>query len=265
MLISEIAFIDQKGETILATQLQPIEQHAKAPAILYCHAHGFDYTIGRRELLNGRKALIRPYAKDLVALGYHVLCIDMPCFGDRQHLKESATAKACLWRGETLFGWMLAELMAAAGYLTRQPLIDAERIATLGISMGGTHAWWMSALDARIKACVALCCFADLDCLIQNELHDGHGIYMSVPGLLCRTSTGNLAGLACPKPQFFGVGLEDPCTPTGCFERARDELSAAYSQANASNQLTFHVEADLAHQESSPMRDNALAFLKRHL
>lgn len=189
----------------------------------------------------------------------------MPCFGERQHLKESATAKACFWYGDTLYGWMLSELIASVSYLADQPFVDAKRIATLGISMGGTHAWWLAALDARISATVALCCFADLSCLIKNDLHDGHGIYMSVPDLLSQTSTGGLAASACPKPQFFGIGLEDPCTPPHCFELARDELLSVYSEAGAADQLVFHVESDLAHQESKLMRENALAFLQRCL
>jgi len=265
MRITNIDFTNEQGTTIPAIQLQPINQNAAAPAILYCHAHGFDYSTGRRELLAGRKALSQPYAHDLVALGYQVLCIDMPCFGERQHLHESATAKSCLWRGNTLFGWMLSELMAAVSYLADQPFVDANRIATLGISMGGTHAWWLAALDARISASVALCCFADLNRLIEHNLHDYHGHYMSVPDLLSHTSTGRLAGLACPKPQFFGIGLQDPSTPASCFELARQEVLAAYSEQGAADQLKFYVESDLAHQESAGMRDHALRFLQRYL
>lgn len=52
-----------------------------SPAILYCHAHGNRYDIGRDELIAGRPALTAPYAPDLLARGYAVLCVEMPCFG----------------------------------------------------------------------------------------------------------------------------------------------------------------------------------------
>ncbi|MFK7856799.1 MAG: dienelactone hydrolase family protein, partial [Granulosicoccus sp.] len=207
MQITELHLVTQQGDKIPATFVQAVKRAAPGPAILYCHAHGNRYDIGKREILDGRKALIRPYAHDLVALGYQVLCIDMPCFGERQHLPEAATAKACFWFGDTLYGWMLSELIAGVSYLSEHPDVDANRIASFGISMGGTHAWWLSALDERIRASVALCCFADLACLVEQKQHDIHGIYMSVPGLLTLTTTAKLAARACPRAQFFGIGL----------------------------------------------------------
>ena len=170
------------------------------PAILYCHAHGNRYDIGRDELIAGRPALTAPYAPDLLARGYAVLCVEMPCFGARAHISESAESKARLWRGTTLFGRMLAEQVAALDWLSARPDIDATRIATLGISMGGTLAWWMAAIDPRIRAAVSLCCFADMDCLIDTGAHDGHGHYMTVPGLLAHATTGEVAGLARAAP-----------------------------------------------------------------
>jgi len=265
MLVSELHLINALGDEIPATLLQPRLLSKPGPAILYCHAHGNRYEIGRRELLSGRQALSSPYAHDLVSQGYQVLCVDMPCFGERQHLQESATAKACLWHGDTLFGWMLSELMAAVTYLSNQPMVDAKRIATLGISMGGTHAWWLAALDTRVSASVALCCFADLGCLIEQNLHDGHGIYMSVPNLLSHISTGELAAKTCPRPQLFGIGLQDWSTPRPCFELAQAELTAVYANENAADQLAFHVETQLGHQESPAMREQVLTFLQHHL
>lgn len=235
------------------------------PAILYCHAHGNRYDIGRDELISGRPALTAPYAPDLLARGYAILCVEMPCFGARSHLSESTEAKARLWRGTTLFGRMLAEQTAALDWLSARPDIDADRIGTLGISMGGTLAWWMAAIEPRIRAAVSLCCFADMDCLIRSGAHDGHGHYMTVPGLLAHATTGQVAGLAAPRPQLHCVGLADWSTPESCFATARRDLEAAYADAGSAGAAEFHVEPETGHVETPAMRALVLDFLDRHL
>jgi dienelactone hydrolase len=236
-----------------------------APAILYCHAHGGRYDIGRSELIDGRSALTEPYAPDLLTRGYAILCVEMPCFGARAHIAESAEAKARLWRGTTLFGRMLAEQVAALDWLTARPDIDPRRIGSLGISMGGTLAWWIAAIDPRIRAAVSLCCFADMDCLIGTGNHDRHGQYMTVPGLLAHASTGRVAGLAAPRAQLHCVGLADWSTPEACFAIARRDLEAAYAGSGAPDAAEFHVEAEIGHAETEAMRARVLDFLDRRL
>lgn len=248
---------------IPALLLSPNNVTNPSPAILYCHAHGVRYDIGLQELIDGRPALTKPYAADLLALGYTVLCLEMPCFGARSDMDENASAKAALWHGTTLYGQMLAEHKLGLDYLTSLPEVDAGRIATMGISMGGTHAWWLAALDERVKAAIHMCCFADLDCLIQSGAHEGHGHYMTVPNLLKHCSTGALAGLIAPRAQLVCVGLQDRLTPSNCFDIARQDLMHAYQQAP--DMLDFHVETNLGHQETDTMRAKVLTFLKTKL
>ncbi len=265
--VEDLTFVLDTGESIPAYLVKPagLAAGVRLPAVLYCHAHGKRYGIGRSELLEGRPALREAYAWDLVQRGCAALCMEMPCFGARSAASESAAAKACLWEGTSLFGKMLSELALGIGYLAGHPLIDSERIAALGMSMGGTHAWWLAALDSRLRAAASLCCFADLACLIKAGLHDGHGIYMTVGGLLREFSTGRIAGLATPTPQLFCVGLLDWSSPQDCFERARREVCEAYEAAQATDALSFCVEPDAGHQETPAMRAAVLEFLAKEL
>lgn len=250
---------------IPAILLTPETSGQRGPAILYCHAHGNRYDIGMDELCAGRPALTKPYADDLLKLGFTVLCMEMPCFGSRAQPEEDAAAKAALWHGRTLFGQMLTELLAGIDYLASLPEVDAKRIATLGISMGGTHAWWLGALDERIKAVVHMCCFADMAGLIEIGAHQGHGNYMTVPGLLNLCSTGELAGLMAPRAQLVCVGMQDWSTPSYCFDVARNDLERAYARQSAENKLAFHIEQDHGHEETPLMRERVLDFLSRNL
>ena len=261
MVVEDLLFITEQDEQVPAYFISPLSILEPGPALLYCHAHGHRYDIGRQELFDSRPALHSAYARPLTEAGYSVLCLDMPCFGERAGLNESATAKACSWYGRTLFGWMLSELQAGIGFLETQEHIDSHRIGVMGISMGGTQAWWLMALDERLRAGVSLCCFADLAGLIQTGQHNGHGHYMTVPGLLRHCSTAELAGLAAPRSLFMGVGLQDWSTPQHCFNTARQELESIYARKAATTNLHFHVEADTGHIETSAMRGKVLQFL----
>ncbi len=262
--IDTLEFVTPEGVRVPAQFLHP-RGGGPAPAVLYCHAHGGRYDIGLRELTEGRPALQGAYLGDLAAAGYAVLCVEMPCFGSRSDVTESAASKALLWRGTTLFGEMLAEQAAGLAWLSDHPEVDATRIAALGISMGGTLAWWLGALDRRVSAVVSMCSFADLACLIESGAHDGHGHYMTVPGLLRHLSTGTLAGLCAPRPQLQCVGLQDGFTSPECFAIGRRDLEAAYAAAGASELLEFHVEPDAGHEETPEMRLRVLDFLARSL
>ena len=66
------------------------KEKKKYPTIIYCHAHGGNYSLGRDELIKGRKSLISDYASLLCSIGYAVLCLEMPCFGERQTPNESS-------------------------------------------------------------------------------------------------------------------------------------------------------------------------------
>lgn len=254
-----------EGDVIRALFLRPPAGHAPVPAVIYAHAHGNRYGIGRTELIVGRPALQGPYAPDLRSLGIAALCLDLPAFGDRQHPAESARAKALLWQGQTLFAQMLSELRAGVDFLSGHPAVAADRIGALGFSMGSTLAWWLAALDPRIRATSALCSFADLGQLVATGAHDGHGIYMTVPGLLPLARSGQIAGLTAPRALQICVGLKDWSTPEAAFARGRSDLEAAYKASGAADRLRFHVEPDAGHQESRAMRQAVLAFLAQEL
>ena len=237
---------------------------APCPAVLYCHAHGNRYDTGGAELVTGRPALQGPYGPALADLGIASLAIDLAPFGGRQgEGPEAALAKATLWQGRPLMGRMLAELHAAFLWLAARPEVDRSRIATLGLSMGGTHAYWLAALEQRIAAAAHLCVFSDIGPLIASGAHDLHGPYMTVPGLLAAGDMGDVAALIAPRPQFVALGGTDPLTPEAARAPALARVSAAY--AEAPDRLEVHLSPDTGHVETPAMRRDALSFLARVL
>ncbi|AKP00116.1 Acetyl esterase (deacetylase) (plasmid) [Marinovum algicola DG 898] len=259
-LLDDLSF-DFAGETAPAWFLRP--PSGQVPAVLYAHAHGNNYALGRDELIAGRGSLQGAFGADLVAQGIAALCIEMPGFAARRSPPESARAKAALWRGETLWGQMLAEQRAGVDFLAGHAQVDETRIGAMGFSMGCTLAWWLAALDPRIRATSALCCFADIGELVRLGAHDLHGDFMTVPGLLATARSGEIAGLIAPRALQIAIGAQDPLTPPTAFDIARADLTAAYAGSEAA--LRFHIEPEDGHRETPAMRLAVLDFLRREL
>ncbi len=192
------------------------------PCILYNHSHGGNYALGKQELLDSRSYMHpTPYAIDLTRAGYAVLAIDHWCFGGRNHTSELDTFKLMLWRGEVLWGMMTYDSLRALDYLLSRDDIDPTRTATLGMSMGSTMAWWLAALDERIKVCIDLFCLTDFDALIESKSLHRHGIYYYVPGLLKHFTTTEINALIAPRPHLSIIGTEDALTPIKGVDRIR--------------------------------------------
>lgn len=245
---------------------RPLAAEGPQPAILYAHAHGGRYDIGAGELLGGQSYLLSPPLGPVFArAGYVTLMLDMPTFGERSDHKEWSTSKALLWYGKSLIGQMLSDQAAALTYLSSRLDVDPGRIGAFGMSMGSTLSYWLAAVDERIAATAHLCCFADFATLIELGAHDGHGIYLTVPGLLSETSTGAIAGLVAPRPQLICVGAADPLTPPLAVDRAFAETESAYERAQAGEALTLLRVPETGHQETAEMREAVLAFFRDEL
>lgn len=250
------------GEPVRGLLARPSRPEGRLPAVLYCHAHGAKYEIGASELIDGRPSLIGPYGPALAEAGFVTLSIDMPTFGDRQVPGENALSKALLWQGKTLMGKMLGDLLAAFDWLAARSDVDPRRIAALGLSMGATHAFFLGAIEPRLARVAHLCCYADWATLVETGAHDLHGHYMTVPGLLAKTSIGEIAGLIAPRPQLICIGEADPLTPPEAVARAYGETLSAYRAAGAESALRLILEPGIGHAETPRMREAVMAFLR---
>jgi pimeloyl-ACP methyl ester carboxylesterase len=261
----EKLMLDLNGiERVPAYFVRP-KSPAPWPAMLYHHAHGGNYPLGKDELTQGRSHLQQPpYAEELARRGVCSLCIDTWCFGERSGRTESETFKEMLWRGRVLWGMMMYDSIRSLDYLVSRADVDAGRIGTLGISMGSTLAWWTAALDERIRACVDICCLTDFDALIEARGLDGHGIYYYVPRLLKRFTTADINALIAPRAHLSLAGNYDRLTPTAGLDRIDAALRKAYRKSGAPGAWKL-LRYDVGHQETAAMRAEILRFLDERL
>ncbi len=261
----ETLALDLNGlETVPAYLARP-RSAGPHPCILYNHAHGGDYALGKRELLDGRPALqAPPYAEALTARGIAALCLDAWLFGERRGRTESEAFKQLLWHGQVLWGRMVYDSLRAVDYLCARPDIDARRLGTLGLSMGSTMAWWVAALEPRLTVCVDLCCLTDFQALIDARGLDGHGVYYYVPALLNHFTTAQINALIAPRPHLSLAGNFDPLTPPAGLDRIDQELKAVYAGAEQPEAWQLR-RYNTGHFETAEMRAEVLAFLDRWL
>jgi dienelactone hydrolase len=169
-----------------------------------------------------------------------------------------------LWRGRVMWGMMVYDSLRAVDYLVSRPDVDRRRVATLGISMGSTMAWWAAALDERIRVCVDLCCLTDFDALLAARGLDGHGVYYYVPGLLKAFSTSDINALIAPRPHLALAGEYDRLTPPEGLDRVDAALRKVYRAAGAPEAWQLK-RYGVGHMETAAMRQDVLAFLERWL
>src|SRR5256885_16615872 len=134
----EVLLLDLNGrEAVPAYFTRPRAATGVWPAVVYNHAHGGDYVLGKDEFLRGRTQLQSPpYAEALARRGIAGLCIDAWNFGERRGRTESELFKELLWHGRVLWGFMLYDTLQATDYLLGRPDVDPRRVGTLGLSMG---------------------------------------------------------------------------------------------------------------------------------
>jgi hypothetical protein len=252
-------------EPVPAIVARPRNATGRMPAVLFNHSHGGGYTIGKKEFIEGRSYLQpEPYAKTLTDLGYVAMAIDAWVFGERSHATEEDTFKAMLWEGRVLWGMMVYDSLRALDWLVTRPDVDPARVATLGMSMGSTAAWWIAALDERIKVTVDINCLTDFQALIDHHGLKLHGIYYYVPDLLTHFTTAQINALIAPRPHLGLAGLRDALTPLDGLDRIDRHLQHVYASMGHADRWQL-LRYDVEHQETAEGRQAIVAFLKRWL
>jgi alpha/beta hydrolase family protein len=261
--------LDLNGfEPVPAYLLIPEKRQQPAPGLLYIHAHGGTYEVGKEELIKGRKVL-PAYAPVCAAKGLVTLAIDSWCFSGRQHDKDGRTGeldtfKLMLWKGQVLWGMMMFDEVQAVTYLASRPEVDPTRIGAFGLSMGSTKAWWLAALDPRIRLCIDLCCLTDYEELIKINNLRGHSMYYYVPSLLKHFQTHQINELIVPRAHLSLNGRQDLLTPPKGVERIRDHLLPLYEKYGKKEDCRIEL-FDCGHEETPAMRKLVGEWLDRYL
>ncbi len=261
--------LDLNGiEPVPAILLIPDKRQARAPGLLYIHWHAGMYDLGKEQLLKGVPAQ-PPYAPVCAEKGIVTLAIDSWCFGERKseangHTGEEDAFKEMLWKGRVLYGMMMFDEFRAFDYLAHRPEVDPQRLGAFGMSMGSTKAWWLAALEPRLRVCLDVCCLTDYEELIKAHGLKEHGIYYYVPSLLKHFQTAEINELIVPRAHLSVNGRRDPLTPPPGVDRIRDYLMPLYRKYGKEADCRIELY-DCAHVELPEMRKLILEWMDRYL
>ena len=193
--------------------LIPKQVKGKLPCVLALHGHGYGVkdAVGLWEDGSERwtvEGYHRDFACELAKRGFLVIAPEISCFGERRsswkHLFSyqpvpttcQNVATYAIMLGVSAFGIRVWDGMRALDYLETLKIADASRIGAMGISGGGTHTFFSTALDPRIKACVISGYFCDW----RDSILTIDGCTCNyVPGLLKLGDITDFAGLIAPR------------------------------------------------------------------
>ncbi len=248
----------------------------KAPLVLAFHGHGYGVKdiVGLWE--DGQERYTpsgyhKDFAIELVRSGFIVAAPEIAGFGD--HIPDQSDVDTrfvgksapchflstwSMMLGGSAVGFKVFEAKRLLDYLTTLPQIDSERIGAMGISGGGTHTFFSTCADTRIKAAVISGYFCSW---FKSILAMNHCICNFVPGILKLGDLPDLAGLLAPRPILIEAGTYDKIFPIEAVREALGKLKEIYKLWNAEDKVELD-EFEGRHQISG---NRAYKFLREYL
>jgi dienelactone hydrolase len=251
--------------------LVPKGRKGLAPAIIGLHGHGSSKESIATDTRNSQ--FIGPL---LARKGYVVAAIDGYFSGgrvgkgpagrlDNQAGQEASLFKLYLWQGRTLWGMMLRDEQCLTDYLETRPEVDRQRIGATGMSMGCTRAWWLAALDDRIRAIVGVACFTRYTELIAHGNLRMHGIYYFVPGVLAHFDTEAIYAVVAPRPMLMLSGDQDGGAPTDGVFVLEKKLGAVYRLYGKEEHFRSVLYKNTGHEYLPEMKEEMVRWFEHHL
>jgi len=226
------------GLSIFAYFLRPKSASGRTPTVVCLpgHGRGVDDIVGIQEdgtLRSEYGGYQFDFALQCVAQGYNAFAVEQFGFGHRRDpaaRRSGGGASSCqpsagaaLLLGETMVGWRVWDVIRSLDYLETRSDVDASRFAVMGISGGGTIAFFSAALETRLKAAVVSGYF---NTFRDSILSISHCIDNYVPGILRVAEMYDIAGCIAPRALFIESGTQDPIFPIeatrAAYARARE-------------------------------------------
>lgn len=256
------------------------------------------YTDDQPELLKEYIANLyegQTYADELARRGYVVLSPDAPYFGsqklDPSQVSESLTKaytaqltankdasikaynkfangqevamnKTILASGTTWLGMLVHSDRVAIDFLLTRPEVDPERIASMGLSLGGLRSTYLFGLDARIKAGVVSAFSTTYAHMLQS--HARHTWMLYVPRQYLYLDLPDVASLNAPRPLLVQNCRQDKLFSLAGMQAAEVDLKDVYTRMKAPENFTC-TYYDVPHSMPRAMQQEAFDWLEQKL
>lgn len=213
-------FRSEEGYFVPCVLWVPKGKEGKIPVVicLQGHSKGFHISLGRPIYPGDEKSIgggDRDFAPQIIREGYAALAIEQrgfgECGGDEKGPGCQVPAMSALLYGRTLIGERVFDISRAIDVVTEKfDFVDADKIACMGNSGGGTATIYASAIDERIKVSMpscALCTYKDSIGAMK------HCTCNYIPNIALDLDMGDLCGLIAPRKLVAVSGAEDAIFP----------------------------------------------------
>jgi len=268
---------------VLAFMLVP-KSPGPHPAVLLLHDHGGRFDIGKEKVVEPwdepveKMESAKQWVKDcyggrfigdeLAKKGYVCFVTDMLNWSDRGGAGadgQQALASNLLHLGTSFAGLIAYEDIRAAEFLSKQPEVDPQRIAAMGLSVGGFRTWQVAALSEHISAGVSICWMSTYKGLMipgNNQTKGQSANTMLHPGLSHYLDYPDVASIACPKPMMFCCGSRDHLFPVESIKDAFAKMRQVWDSQNAGDKLITKLY-DSPHEYNLMMQKDAFSWLDK--
>jgi dienelactone hydrolase len=170
-----------------------------------------------------------------------------------------------LWQGRTLWGMMLREQQCLLDYLQTRREVNPAQMGATGMSLGNTTAWWLAALDDRVRAVVGVACFTRLEQLIAHGQVQAHGLYYFVPGMLRHFDTEAVFAVVAPRPMLQLNGDGDTTCPPDGIEMLERKIDGVYRLHGQPENFRSVIYRGTGHEYLPEMKDEMVRWFEKHL
>jgi dienelactone hydrolase len=229
------------------------------PTVIAWHGHGYGVKdiVGLWEDGSERETPEGYHADFGVALcrrGFAVAAPEISCFGERHndyaYLRSFPgepipstchhTSVLAFHLGGSALGLRMHDGKRLVDYLKTRRDLDTRRLGAMGISGGGMHALFSTALDTRIKACVVSGYYSTFR---DSVLAMDHCTCNYVPGLHAFGEMHDIAGLVAPRPMLVEAASHDPIFPVSAVKKGVAHARKVYDVFDArKNVVTDYFE-----------------------
>lgn len=219
---------------LLPKGLRPGE---KRPTVLCVQGHstGMHISLGRPKYPGDAEMIAnadQDFAIQAVTRGYIAVTMEQRGFGE---LKSEVVGQAChhlammcLVNGRTLQGERVHDVMCVVDAMLTFDAVDADRLAIMGNSGGGTTSYHAMALEPRLKVAMPSCSFNTYEDSILSILHC---MCNHVPDIQQYMEMPDLAMLIAPRPLLIVNGAYDPIFPIEAAKAAFEIVKRIYEHA----------------------------------
>lgn len=237
----------------------------------------------------------RPYADALAKRGFVVLCPDAVYFGSQRIAPEKLSPgfaknyrkglpeeenekiryfnkfagahetlmnKTILASGATWLGIIVQGDRKAVDYLLTRAEVNPDKIACMGLSLGGLRSTYLFGTDPRIKTGVISCFSTTFGHMLRNYVR--HTWMLYVPQQYRFLDLPDVASLNAPRPLLVQNGLRDKLFNREGMQAAGQKLADIYTRMKAPERFECNFY-DKPHSLGIAMQEDAFSWLERWL